>query len=65
MSISPKAATEDASNGAEVPVSMFVFFVAIKQFFRFLVRLHVCTNLNSNPKSPDRQEIGKEVVLGA
>ena len=37
----------------------------MKQCLSFLVRLHVCANLNPNPKSPDRQETGEEVVLSA
>ncbi len=50
----------NTSNRVEL-VTECVCFVNAK----LLVRLRVCTYLNSNPKSPDRQEVGEEVVLCA
>lgn len=68
MGISPMAATVNTLNRAVVliSVSMYICFVSIKQCKVFgLGCVCVCNLLNSNPKSPDRQETGKEVVLGA
>lgn len=55
MNISQKAA--NSSNRSSCV--RCICFVEIKQILGQIV------SLNSNPKTPDRQEVGEEVVLGA